>query len=66
MKYIFDDCSGHQPWARYLEIEIGEGNPTRPEIWDMSGCPIPSFPRFFPAFLGQKKIGKNRGKSGKI
>ena len=44
----------------------GEGNPTRPEIWDMSGCPIPSIPQFFPAFLGQKKIEKNWGKSGKI
>ena len=40
-----------------------------PKCRDMSGCPIPSFPRFFLAILVRKKSGKiegNRDKSREI
>ena len=64
-----DISRGIISWQKSGWTGIGEGNQTRPEIQDMSGCPILSFPRFFPAILGRKKSrekGKNWEKSRKI
>ena len=56
---IYPDMSG---WIGQLIL-------TRPKIWDRLGRPIPNFPQFFMAFLGQKRSGKivlSWEKSGKV